>query len=77
MGRHGDYYSLLDVSKNATREEVQKACRKLARKYHPDINKSAGAEETFKRINEALKKKSSFNPRRSKAQRASEMHMAA
>jgi curved DNA-binding protein len=53
MRQQDDYYSLLGVSKNATKEEIQKAYRKLARKYHPDINKSSGAEDTFRRINEA------------------------
>jgi len=48
-----DYYKILGVSKNASQEEIQRAYRKLARKYHPDVNKEKGAEEQFKRINEA------------------------
>ncbi len=48
-----DYYSTLGVSKDATKDEIQKAYRKLARKHHPDINKSDGAEAKFKEINEA------------------------
>jgi curved DNA-binding protein len=48
-----DYYKILGVSKNASRDEIQRAYRKLARKYHPDVNKDKGAEERFKKINEA------------------------
>ena len=48
-----DYYKILGVSKNASQEEIQRAYRKLARKYHPDVNKDKGAEELFKKINEA------------------------
>lgn len=48
-----DYYKILGVSKNASQEEIQRAYRKLARKYHPDVNKDEGAEEQFKKINEA------------------------
>ncbi|TMB95536.1 MAG: J domain-containing protein [Chloroflexi bacterium] len=48
-----DYYKVLGVPKNATAEDVKKAYRKLARQYHPDVNKSAGAEKRFKEINEA------------------------
>jgi curved DNA-binding protein len=49
-----DYYSILDVNKNASREEIQKAFRKLARKYHPDVNPDdKTAEDKFKEINEA------------------------
>jgi curved DNA-binding protein len=49
-----DYYQLLGVSKKASKEEIKKAFRKLAMKYHPDKNKdNKEAEEKFKKINEA------------------------
>ncbi|HEY6008677.1 MAG TPA: J domain-containing protein [Geobacteraceae bacterium] len=48
-----DYYETLGVGRTASQEDIQRAYRKLARKYHPDINKSPGAEERFKEINEA------------------------
>lgn len=48
-----DYYEVLGVDKNASDAEIKSAYRKLAKKYHPDINKEAGAAEKFKEIGEA------------------------
>tara|TARA_B100001063_G_scaffold204476_1_gene199021 strand:- start:2529 stop:3470 length:942 start_codon:yes stop_codon:yes gene_type:complete len=46
-------YETLEVSENASKDEIKKAYRKLARKYHPDVNKDKEAEEKFKEINAA------------------------
>lgn len=48
-----DYYSILGVTKNSSADEIKSAYRKLAKEFHPDINKEAGSEEKFKEISEA------------------------
>ena len=53
MPKEKDYYRILGVPKNATKEEVKAAYKKLAKQYHPDLNKNPDAAEKFKEINEA------------------------
>ncbi len=51
MGK--DYYKILNISRNASEDEIKHAYRKLALKYHPDKNPDPSAEERFKEIAEA------------------------
>ena len=62
MGK--DYYKILGVSKTAKDDELKKAYRKLALKFHPDKNQSPGAEEKFKEISEAYEVLSDEKKRR-------------
>jgi curved DNA-binding protein len=51
--KYKDYYAILGVERGASADDVKKAYRKLARKYHPDVSREKDAEEKFKEINEA------------------------
>ncbi len=48
-----DYYKILGVARGASQEEIKRAYRRLARKYHPDVSKEANAEDRFKEVQEA------------------------
>jgi curved DNA-binding protein len=53
MAERRDFYEVLDVPRSASQDEIQRAYRKLARTYHPDVNSDPGAEDRFKEISEA------------------------
>lgn len=58
-----DYYEVLGLQKNASKDEIKKAYRKLSKQYHPDINKAPDAAEKFKEIKEAYEVLSDDNKR--------------
>lgn len=53
MSAKRDYYDVLGVSRGASEDDIRRAFRRLARQYHPDVNKEPGAEARFKEVNEA------------------------
>src|SRR3989338_1173592 len=53
MAKEKEYYKILGVGRNASKEEIKEAYKKLAKKYHQDLNKNSDATEKFKEINEA------------------------
>lgn len=63
MSDKKDYYEVLGLNKNASDEEIKRAFRKLAKQYHPDVNKEPGAAEKFKEIGEAYSVLSDPNKR--------------
>ncbi len=58
-----DYYEVLDINRGASKDEIKRAFRKLARQYHPDVSTEADAETRFKEINEAYEVLSDENKR--------------
>ncbi|MGO4272878.1 DnaJ domain-containing protein, partial [Paenibacillus sp. TAF58] len=48
-----DYYEVLGLGKDASQDDIKKAYRKMARQYHPDVNKAADAEDKFKEAKDA------------------------
>lgn len=53
MATKRDYYEVLGVDRSASKEDLKRAYRRMARRFHPDVNKDSGSDERFKEINEA------------------------
>ena len=51
--RYKDYYQVMGVARDASQDDIKRAYRKLARKYHPDVSKEKDAEDKFKELQEA------------------------
>jgi curved DNA-binding protein len=62
--KYKDYYASLGLERGAGAEQIKKAYRRLARKFHPDVSKEVGAEERFKEIAEAYRTLSDPEQRR-------------
>ena len=53
MATYKDYYQIMGMAREASQDEIKRAYRRLARKFHPDVSKEANAEEKFKEVQEA------------------------
>jgi len=53
LATYKDYYQIMGVARDASQDEIKRAYRRLARKFHPDVSKEANAEEKFKEVQEA------------------------
>ena len=71
MAAKRDYYDVLGISRSADKGTIKRAYRKLAKKYHPDINKEAGATEKFQKINDAYEFMNDDNIKRYQAMKGS------
>src|SRR3989344_3997649 len=67
-----DYYEILGIKKNASKEEIKKSYKQLAKKYHPDLNKDHGSGEKFKELSEAYAVLSDDN-KKSRGRRGSDL----
>lgn len=63
MATKRDYYEVLGVGRSSSNDDLRRAYRRLARQYHPDVNRESGAEEQFKEINEAYEVLADVNRR--------------